>query len=241
MTTAGREPAGGSEPPESAVGAVAARWAVTMGAHAAAGPVRGMGRSAERAASDEIAARLLSVLGEAPARALQRSAAGRPLWPAAVRASLSHAAGVAIGLAARHDRWQAVGVDLEVEGALPLVDAVAVLSAEERRVADRLGIAPGEGRGAPDGSPPGRSSVDVGATRLWSAKEAGFKAWCGALDDDLPGIDPLEVQVWPGVDGGTFALRCHRSLAARVGSLGPMSGRWLPVPGTGLVLTVVWR
>ena len=114
-------------------------------------------------------------------------------------------------------RAAAVGIDIEVTGALALEDAESVLVTSELSWA-----AAGE-------DPPTR------ATLIWSAKEAAFKAWATAAGG-LQGVDPIDIRV--DVDHHE-----HRLRAQATGRLGqspgvvPLVGRY--VMADDLTLTVL--
>jgi len=129
-----------------------------------------------------------------------RAADGRPLWPPGTTGSISHAGRVAIAVAGPAGR--AIGVDLEIAGALPAVDAAEVLDDAE---AAGIGLDPWP---------------DRLATRVWSAKEAAFKAWSTALGG-LNDVDPRQIHVELVPD---VRVTATGSLADRTRSVGPLIG-----------------
>ena len=181
------------------------------------------GRAAERVAGERAAHRALNGAG-APLGLVTRSDAGRLRWPRGYLGSTAHTDGIAVAVSGAAPPLTALGVDVERAGALATSDAVLVMApdelemlAQEPELAQEL------------------------ATCLWSAKEATFKAWCAALEDDLDGADPCEivVRVQPRANPSSFDVGATGDLAARLdGCADSLSGRWATVGP--LVLSLVW-
>ncbi|MEE2861314.1 MAG: phosphopantetheinyl transferase [Pseudomonadota bacterium] len=112
-------------------------------------------RRQEFAAGRAVARAAMQDAGLEPA-ALPAGPDRAPRWPTGVAGSISHAAGVAAGLAGRSAVWAGIGLD--IEKAAPLdADLAAIIRAS----------------GDCDGSELG---ADLSATLAFSAKEAAFKA-----------------------------------------------------------------
>lgn len=178
-------------------------------------------RAEQRAAADRAADRLLRRfhnVADNPsvhpsAEVLARHPTGRPRWPAGIVGSIAHTSTLAVVGVAPNDGLAAVGVDLEVAGALEPADAAYVLSPHEQQLVDT------------------HSSPSWLATALWCAKEAAFKAWCGWADDALDGTDPLDVAI--AVQG----MRFTAGGVGRLASLPSLDGQWSLSVGD-LLLTV---
>jgi hypothetical protein len=192
----------------------------------AAVEISGAGRAAEREAGTEAARRACEAAG-APNGTVARSPRGRPRWPAGFLGSIAHAAGIAVAAVAPAPPRNALGLDIESEAALPAPDATCVMSQEEASLLRYAG-----------------TLQNQLATRLWSAKEAAFKAWCTALDEDLDDVDPREIVVRPilpaaDLRGLPFSVVATGGLAARsFGPLAELNGRWLPAGE--LFVTLAW-
>lgn len=164
------------------------------------------------------AARAVAALAGAGGAAGSRGSS--PSWPPGFVGSISHAAGWAAAVVARSEVHRAVGLDLEVSGALPADDAVAVCSAVERTVLSRHAA--------------GRER-DAAATLHWAAKEAAFKAWDPRCGGALRGVDPALLAVAFGADGTARALPAPE-LAVSLPDLPPLSGRWADAGGFVIVV-----
>jgi hypothetical protein len=186
------------QPPECSETRAALRWDGGL----ALRTVPGRGRSAEREAATDAARAALVDAGSRDPGDVERAADGRPLWPQGWTGSITHADGTALAVACRTAARAAVGVDLEVNGALASEDAWPVLSASEREIL--------------------RSGVDP--TWLWSAKEAAFKAWSHGTGGLLGPVDPTEIVVELRT-GGDVDITPVGSLGRRVGGLS-LEGRW---------------
>lgn len=165
-------------------------------------------RHDEHAAGRRAAARAVEALGTAGAVTGARGT--RPSWPPGLVGSISHTQGCAAAVVACAARYGAIGLDLEVSGALPAEDAVAVCSAAEKSVLARFARGP---------------ERDAVATLHWVAKEAAFKAWDSWCDGALRGVDPalLEVGI---VASGAVHVQPAAQLADRRFALPPLSGLW---------------
>jgi len=62
-----------------------------------------------------------------------RGERGQPIFPASLRGSISHCAGIAIAVVGYADRYRAVGVDIELLAARKLDVGVTIATANERR------------------------------------------------------------------------------------------------------------
>ena len=145
--------------------------------------------AAQRTSGRVAAAMALHALGVAETR-VGRDDLGRPIWPHGSLGSISHGAGLAVAAVSTTARHLAVGVDVERRGALPLADALVVLSRRERALVVGL---------------PGREADEL-ATALWSAKEAAFKAWDAWSGGLLSGVDPTDLTIEPQ-PGGALSVR----------------------------------
>jgi 4'-phosphopantetheinyl transferase EntD len=181
------------------------------------------GRAAEHAAGQRAARRSLVSAGEATGL-VGRSPAGRPCWPPGFLGSIAHANGIAVAAATATPPLFALGIDIELEAALPASDASWVMSSDETLL---LRCGPGQ--------------ADRLATRLWSAKEAAFKAWCTAVEEDLDGVDPRDIVVRPSPNEvPSFEVEAIGELArGPVGRASRLDGRWWAA-GSRFV-TLVWR
>jgi 4'-phosphopantetheinyl transferase EntD len=172
---------------------------------------------------------------------------GRPAWPAGLTGSIAHAGGLAVAAVARPVRTaaadpvrsageRAVGVDVEVAGALPAADAALVLD-------------PGERAEVAQSPHPDRL-----ATLLWSAKEAAYKAWHTATDGGLVGVDPVDIHVElvhsgpagrtdppPAAGVGRVRATAAGRLAAEAEPVGDLHGWWVEDAGYVAVLLVSAR
>ena len=222
MTRRGASPAA-----NGALAEVTRVVAARMGIAIAFDVVDGEGRTADRAAGLRVAAVAMFEATGARPEIAGHHPDGRPRWPDAATGSIAHAGGIALAAvracrSSTRSRVAAVGVDIEIAGALPATDAGLVLDATERAAV------------AADRRP------DHLATMIWSAKEAAFKAWCEATDGGLGTVDPVDIHVEFGpLRDGLRAVRVHAngSLATPVAPVGPVTG-WCAETG-GYVLVVV--
>lgn len=180
---------------EAALSAAARTLDVALGVAVA----DGVDLAAHRRAGRRAAARALQASARGPI-VIGRADDGRAVWPSGTTGSIAHANGVAVAVVAAAGR--AVGVDIEVAGALSASDAIHVLTDAELAIV------------AADAAP------DRLTTRLWSAKEAAFKAWSTALGG-VAGVDPVDIHVElsPGLQ-----VRAGGELADRVRSIGSLHG-----------------
>lgn len=181
------------------------------------------GHAGERAAGARATRTVLGALGvRGPAADDPHHDDGRPCWPAGTTGSRAHAAGIAVAVAATAPlHW--LGIDLECSAALPADDAAAVL--------DPIELAVVRAHPAPDAE----------ATRVWSAKEAAFKAWCEATDGGLGRVDPVDLLVTlhePDADGlRHVTVRAAGALVAPTAPIGPLTG-WCADTGDHVVVLV---
>ena len=197
-----------------------------LGVQAALVPVTGTGRAADRAAGLDAAAGALQAAACATPTVLGHHDDGRPHWPTTHTGSIAHADGlaVAVAVATYPDGGAALGIDIEVAGALPAADAIGVLDpAENRCVA-------------------GADQPDRVATVVWATKEAAFKAWCEATAGALGTVDPVDIHVSfaAGAADGCLArvhVDARGALRQRTATVGPLSG-WY-AESAGYVLVVV--
>lgn len=98
-----------------------------------------------------------------------------PVWPASCCGSISHSGGLAMAIAGHRPPWRALGIDIELHLAERRQRVVRrVMTADEARVAEQ--------------------SPDPWVwTRVWAAKEAGYKC-CSALGAEFP-LEAL-VPIW---------------------------------------------
>ncbi len=195
------------------------------------------GRAGDTAAGRRAASAALDLLGDDLGRHdLGRHDDGRPAWPAGTTGSIAHAGDLAaavaalVGPAVAGDppaAGRAIGIDVEVAGALPAADAALVLDDAERAAVDR----------APH--------PDRLATLLWSAKEAAYKAWHTATDGGLVDVDPVDIHIDlvpadPATPDGLRPLRAtvRGRLAGPVEPVGDLHGWCVEDAGYVAVLVV---
>jgi 4'-phosphopantetheinyl transferase EntD len=182
-------------------------------------PSGDQGRRREFTAGRLGARRCLSALGLAPAPLLADHD-GVPVWPPAVRGSISHKPGLCLVLAAGEEDVSGLGVDVEESGALPRPTWPLLLSVEE------LDCLPGSG-GPLD---PARSRLLLVAKEAWIkwrrsvgiATRAGFSD----VDVDVAG-DDLHFRAAEQVPVGRCVVGRTWTLAA-VWTPGISHGRSLP-------------
>jgi 4'-phosphopantetheinyl transferase EntD len=138
---------------------------------------------------------------------------GTPRWPVGVVGSLTHCSGYRAAVVARSSALRGVGIDAEVDVALPPAVPDLVLRDEERAQL--------------------RTMAETYPHRHWDtilfcAKEAVFKAWFPITRSWLDFLD-VSVTVRPA---GTFLAFVHRSLLAGIGPV--FAGRW--VVGNGVIV-----
>jgi 4'-phosphopantetheinyl transferase EntD len=132
---------------------------------------RAVAKRRDEFAAGRAAAREALALAGVAAGALPKGPGGAVVWPAGAVGSISHAGGMVAAVAARRDAVAALGIDLEV------------LSDRAEGVADAIS----------DAGEAARARIwDWGLVRLFSAKEAAFKALYPAAGV-LFGFDTLEV------------------------------------------------
>jgi len=166
----------------------------------------------ERAALDALA-RAGCTVAALPPRSGQR-----PAWPAGFTGSIAHDDTLAIAVVARAAAVTAIGVDVERFDALDPRDATLVLREDELELV---------------GDDP------IMATRVWSAKESAFKAWCTGLDVDLDHVDPLDIHIeLVGVGARALSACATGALGKRVASIGALRGCYARVDD--VVITLVW-
>jgi 4'-phosphopantetheinyl transferase EntD len=152
-----------------------------------------------------VARTLLSRFGQAP-RAIPRSTAGMPVWPAGIVGSLAHESKVAIAAMARRDEFLSVGVDIEPAEPLgpDLLNMVATVT-ERGKIQDD----PYRGR------------------LLFSVKEAIYKA-VYPLDGTF--LDHHDVEV--SFSTRTAAVRNGRTVSFRYGvATHIVALAFIPAPG----------
>jgi 4'-phosphopantetheinyl transferase EntD len=130
----------------------------------------------------------MSRFGEAP-RAIPKSTAGMPVWPAGLVGSLAHDAEVAIAAIARQQEFRCVGVDIEPADPLAADLLGIVATAAER---ETMGDDPHGGR------------------LLFSIKEAVYKA---VYPLDRIFLDHHDVEV--SLSAGTAVVRGERVVPFR--------------------------
>jgi 4'-phosphopantetheinyl transferase EntD len=190
----------------STLGAAAAAVAEQLGMSIAVLELADATHSTAHAAG-RMAARQAFTAADAPGLEIAgRADDGRPRFPDGWTGSITHGAGYAIAVVAPTEVHQAVGIDVEVAGSLPLRDAELVLNAPERRAAAAA------------------RDPDACATLLWSAKESAFKAWSVASGGLTP-VDPTEIRVELD-DDGAMRVTAARALLHRHPGLQPLIGRW---------------
>ncbi len=193
------------------VGAALQRMAAPVGACSSSVAIETVGRAADRAAGLAAAAHALAAVGCATPAVVGHESDGRPRWPRDHTGSIAHAGHVAVAVVADTSVVTALGVDVELAGALPARDADAVLDVDEQAFVARA------------------SHPDHLATLLWSAKEAAFKAWSTATDGRLGDVDPADIHVTLDEhrrDGAPTAVRvdARGALAGRITKIGPLLG-----------------
>ncbi|MFE9258352.1 4'-phosphopantetheinyl transferase superfamily protein [Streptomyces sp. NPDC006879] len=141
----------------------------------------------------------------------------KPVFPSGSVGSISHDGGLAVAVAARAERYAALGCDLELRG-LPLAAAHLVLTPEER---------------AWTASAPDEAQAWWHLLRAFCAKEAAYKVFSVLLPEEqvpvtLLGIGARPVaggfQVWPG-------SRPDRLLAVEVRAVARGAFAWTMVAG----------
>jgi phosphopantetheine--protein transferase-like protein len=137
--------------------------------------------------------------------AIVRDAGGAPLWPAGFRGSITHTAGYAAALVARKDCFLSVGVDAERVGGV-----TDHLFARLFNMAERAMLAAQT-----------EDRRKLLATILFSAKEAGIKAW-SPMTGNVLSFQDIHVEL---DEGGFRAM----SIAGNIQGLFAIGG--------GLVLT----
>ena len=198
-----------------ALAAVAAR----VGGNAASVSVDGGSRDAERAAGERATAVALAAAGSPDHRLAGRAADGCPRFPSGYAGSIAHAAGVAVAVVApRTPAHAAVGIDVEVSGALCVHDAELVLDPRERALVAA------------------HPRPDWSATLLWSAKEAAFKAWSAATGG-LGRVDPVDISVTVDEQAATVEVVATGPLRQVVDPFGAAVGAY--GEADGLLLTLV--
>lgn len=186
-------------------------------------------------ASDPIASRELSALGEGPTDARRREfAAGRaaarqalhglgadqapvligdrrePKWPAGTIGTITHSDGMALAAAGWRTQWSGVGLDVEsLDRYFP--DLLAMITTESERV----------GLGRMLSETPDRATVSV-----FAAKETLYKALFPQVGK-LFGFDVAHVR--PGAKPGSLTLELLDDLAADV------------LAGTSYVVQTTWQ
>jgi phosphopantetheinyl transferase len=148
---------------------------------------------------------------------------GRPRWPKNRTGSITHAGDIAVAAAITCDARRVVGVDVERAEALAATDAEAVLDDDERALVARA------------------TNGNELATRLWSAKEAAFKAWSEATGGGLGTVDPADIHVDFGAPEGGLCVvhaRARHPLAAATAPVGALTGWMGTAAGYELVVMV---
>lgn len=143
--------------------------------------------------------------------AVGRDSNGLPIWPEGMVGSLAHETLWAVAVTARRRQWQALGVDIEADAALPDDAASVVLCGAER---ERLApLAPAEAARA--------------ARWLFSAKECVHKA-LNPLNGAWLEFDEVAIQWSAGLPVDAQIWRVQpQSTAARKATEGLMlEGRW---------------
>ncbi|MES2683979.1 MAG: 4'-phosphopantetheinyl transferase superfamily protein [Pseudomonadota bacterium] len=140
-----------------------------------------------------------------------RDADGLPMWPAGMVGSLAHETHFALAASAHRHHWQALGVDIEADAALPDEAGSVVLCAVER---ERLAaLAPTEAARA--------------ARWIFSAKECVHKA-LNPLNGAWLEFDEVAIQWSAGLPVEALSWQLQPlSAAARKASEGlTLEGRW---------------
>lgn len=153
---------------------------------------------------DGLLAEALEEVGAAPSKAPARGPGGDRLWPAGLVGSVSHKGTVVAVATASRRRLPALGVDIE------LVD---------RDDASRLA------RLVPSGTVPRNLPKRAGATVVFSAKEASFKAQYPITSLRL-GLDDLEI-LWRRGRLGRYEGEVHLFGGLRLTVLSAIAGRWI--------------
>jgi 4'-phosphopantetheinyl transferase EntD len=204
------------------LGAAVAQLAARAGVTAALAPVDGPGRLAQRAAGAHAAATALTAAGCAGGTVRGHADDGRPLWPEPFTGSIAHTDDDAIAAICRQGpSCTALGVDIELSGALGAADAQLVLDRREREVV-------GHGNRA-----------DWTATLIWSAKESAFKAWSTATAGGLDTVDPADIHVELDEDARTFTVEASGQLGKAVRPCGDVVGAYTEAEGRIVTMVVL--
>ncbi len=142
---------------------------------------------------------------------------GVPHWPAGVVGSMTHCPGYRAAVVARTQAMRSVGIDAEVDAALPAVMHDLIMLDEERAQLDAMAE-----------SKPERHWDRI----LFCAKEAVFKAWFPVTRTWLDYAD-VSVTLHPD---NAFSALVHAYPAAAVGPA--FVGRW--TASNGIILAVTW-
>jgi 4'-phosphopantetheinyl transferase EntD len=147
-----------------------------------------------------------------PAQPIPTGARGAPLWPQGVVGAITHCTGYRACAVAMASEWLAIGIDAEVDDALPagVLDDVA-LPEERRRLEAAAAAGPSWDR------------------LLFSIKESIYKAWF-PLTGSWLGFEDAEVEI--DFAQGTFTARLlvpGPTVGGRI--LDGFSGRWLAAEG----------
>ncbi|MCA0995295.1 4'-phosphopantetheinyl transferase family protein [Alloyangia pacifica] len=143
-----------------------------------------------------------------PDQAIPKAEDRAPVWPDGVVASITHAGGICLAMAARAQDWRALGIDLELDAPM------------EPRLIPAIGSVPELSRLSP--LPFERAGV-----RIFSAKEAAYKAQY-PLTRSLFGFEAME-SLLPDP-----RLRMVAEMGLGRGTLFPM----LQIAELGLILSV---
>ncbi len=194
-------------------------------------PIADAGRAADSVGGQHAAGKALGASGFPYGFDGRHRDDGRPIWPAEYTGSIAHAGAIAAAAvlalprrAAVRQPARGVGIDIEIECALPAADATAVLGHGERALVI------------------GADRPDALATMLWSAKEAAYKAWCEALDGHIGTVDPVDIQIEIGapVDGlQPILARPRGALATTLAGFDPAVGWCAAADGYVLVAVSV--
>jgi 4'-phosphopantetheinyl transferase EntD len=173
-------------------------------------------RVREFATARSLAREALGRLGLPPAP-IRRGSAGEPLWPSGIVGSITHCSGYRAAAVARSIHLRSLGIDAEIDDALPPEVVGSILVTEEIAWIEN----------APDGRHWDRV--------LFSAKESIYKAWfpltrrwlgfedVSVIIDPVDGTFDAELRVEPPLIEGQFLTR--------------FAGRFLV--SRGLILTAV--
>jgi len=173
-------------------------------------------RAREFATARSLARHALGRLG-VPATPIGRGSAGQPTWPSGTIGSITHCAGYRAAAVARSTQLQTLGIDAEIDDALPPEVVASVLVAEEIDWIEKAG------------------PLHHWDRVLFSAKESVYKAWFPLT---LRWLDFSEVAVHIDPAAGTFCVRPIGGLPdAPAKILRLLSGRFL-LRG-GIILTSV--